>query len=137
MIVREFDLSWPRQVNDALQAFSILSSSQEIFLSLDCYLNMSTFSHLTRILPSFYLKVLLFGLIPIMFGLISTVIWILIGFLMKKLRDREIDVRLNIEVTFFIIVFIAYPSITTLSFSLFNCQRIDNQSYYLRRDFSI
>jgi len=55
MIVKEFDLAWPKQVNESLQAFSILSSSQEIFLSVDCYLNMSSFGYLTKVLPSFYL----------------------------------------------------------------------------------
>jgi len=41
MIVKEFDLAWPKQVNDMHSVFSVVSYSQEMIISLDCYLKNS------------------------------------------------------------------------------------------------
>ncbi len=43
MIVREFDLAWPKQVSEMLKVFSVFSYSQEMIISLDCYLKNSYF----------------------------------------------------------------------------------------------
>jgi hypothetical protein len=39
MIVKEFDLAWPKQVSEMLKIFSVVSYSQEMIISLDCYIN--------------------------------------------------------------------------------------------------
>lgn len=40
-------------------------------------------------------------------------------------------------VTAFILVYLTYPSVTNLSFSLFNCYTLDDGKSYLRRDFNV
>ena len=85
----------------------------------------------------FYVKVIIYGLIPIIVGLISCVIWYMVYFYKKKIQNVDIDVLLNIRVTCYIVVYVTYPSIANLCFSLFNCFTMDDGLSFLRRDFSV
>jgi membrane protein required for beta-lactamase induction len=67
-----------------------------MIISLDCFMSKSLLVKMTNYIPTFYLKVLLFGLSPIIFGLFSLLVWMLIDFFMKRFKNREIDVKLNI-----------------------------------------
>jgi hypothetical protein len=136
MIVQDFDLSWPRQVNEALQVFSIVSSSQQMFISIDCFITKSEFPIITDYIPAIYLKVIFFGILPIVCGMIAAIIWFIIHLVYLRLTGLQTQLKMNIQVTVFIILFIAYPIITTMCFSLFNCFKIDDNKSYLRRDFS-
>jgi uncharacterized protein YneF (UPF0154 family) len=49
-----------------------------------------------RFLPTYYLKVLLFGISPLVFGFLSSLVWLAIKIIMKRLKKREIDVKLTI-----------------------------------------
>jgi hypothetical protein len=79
-----------------LKIFSVVSYSQEMVISLDCYINNSYLEKQIHFLPTFYLKVLLFGISPIIFGFLSSMVWMAIKVLMKKIKNRNIDVKLNI-----------------------------------------
>jgi hypothetical protein len=72
-------------------------------------------------IPLFYVKVILYGLIPIILGLICSFVWYIIYLFKKVCQGVEIDVVQNLRVTFYIVVYLTYPSITNLCFSLFNC----------------
>jgi hypothetical protein len=134
MIVKEFEMKWPKQVSDALNSLSILSSSQEIIISIDCFIIKSGLKNITENIPTLYIKVIVFGLLPIGLGLIASILWMVFYFLVKN--NKEMQVRQNIMVTVFIITFIAYPTITSLTFSLFNCTEVDG-NLYLKRDLSV
>ena len=84
----------------------------------------------------FFLKVILFGLLPILVGLGTSLIWYLIYLYKFYVQGLIINLRLNIQVTFFIVVYLTYPTITNLSLQLFNCFSMEDGSF-LRRDLSV
>ena len=84
----------------------------------------------------FFLKVILFGILPILVGLGTSLIWYLIYLYKFYVQGLIINLRLNIQVTFFIVVYLTYPTITNLSLQLFNCLSMDDGSF-LRRDLSV
>ena len=107
-----------------------------MIVSLDCMLLKSgIFYNYTT--SMFYYKVISFGFLPAVLSLVSAMIWI-VYYSMKNERERQgINVKQCIIVTSFIIIYFLYPTITNLSFSLFNCIELENGLSYLRRDLTI
>lgn len=114
--------------------FSFIQTSQEYVFSTDCIAKLMGFEIKTSM---FYIKVIVYGLMPLIATLIAGFVWFII-YMVKYYRNGVVvDIKQNIRVTFFIIVFLFYPSITNLSFSLFDCFTLDDNLSYLRRDFEI
>ena len=134
MIVYEFNLNWPTQVQDALTYFSFIQSSQEYVFSTDCIAKQLGIETNTSM---FFIKVIIYGLMPLISSFFAGIIWFVIYFVKLYKDGIEIQLKQNIKVTFFIIVYLMYPSISNLSFSLFNCFELDDGHSYLRRDFSV
>ena len=84
----------------------------------------------------FFVKVILYGLIPVLVGIFASIIWYLIYLYKFHIQGLLINLQLNIKVTFFIVVYLTYPTITNLSLQLFNCFTMEDGSF-LRRDLSI
>lgn len=63
----------------------------------------------------FFLKVILYGLVPVFVGLITSLLWYAIYLYKYHVQGLLINLQLNIKVTFFIIVYLTYPTITNLS----------------------
>jgi hypothetical protein len=63
----------------------------------------------------FFVKVLLFGLIPVLVGILASFIWYIIYLHKFHVHGLIINVQNNIKVTFFIVVYLTYPTITDLS----------------------
>jgi hypothetical protein len=83
----------------------------------------------------YFIKVIIFGLMPIFGLIIAAIIWYII-YLFKYYREgAHIRYKKNLRVTFYTILYLMYPSISNLSFSLFNCFSLDDGNSYLRRDF--
>jgi len=121
-------------VKNALTYFSFIQSSQEYVFSTDCIAKQMGFQINTSM---FFIKVIVYGLMPLISILIAGLVWF-IFYMVKYYRDGvEVNIKVNMRVTFFIIIYLMYPSITNLSFSLFNCFSLDDNVSYLRRDFEI
>eukprot|EP00347_Sterkiella_histriomuscorum_P003887 403362564 len=132
MIVKDFDMSWPSQVEDALNSFSFVSSQSQSIFSLDCfYTNTKNLG-----MPLFYIKLLIAGLLPIILSTFAGLVWFLI-YLKKKSSGKEINLKQNIMVTSFIFIYLCYPIITNQNFSAFSCQTLDEGKSYLKTDYSI
>ena len=121
MIVKEFDLAWPSQVFKALNVFSIITSSQEIVFSVECFLLKSGLEINFERFPTIYIKTIVYALFPIIIGTFAAVAWYCIHYVIKKFSQRVTQVKNNIRVTYYIISFISYPMILSVTFSLFNC----------------
>ncbi|CDW71406.1 UNKNOWN [Stylonychia lemnae] len=133
LIVKEFDLNWPSQVEQALNSFSFLSSQQQSIFSFDCfYQNTQELG-----MPIFFFKVLMFGLLPIMLSLISSMLWIGLYTYKKYLYGKAFNLKQYITVTAFIFIYLCYPIITNQTFALFSCLSMDDQQAYLKSDYSI
>jgi hypothetical protein len=134
MIVYEFNLNWPTQVQQALQYFSAISSAQEYVFSFDCIYKQTGFN---AGVSTFYIEVIKYGLMPIVFSAFAA----LVTYGLDQYRayrgytHNRINLKQTITVTTFVLVYLTYPSITNLSFSMFNCFSLDDGHSYLRRDF--
>jgi hypothetical protein len=72
-LVQGFDLVWPTLIERGLSVFVKITDSQDSFFSIDCILNQIGFN------PdlSYYMEVIIIGLVPIFVSLISIPFWIL------------------------------------------------------------
>ena len=144
MIVKNFDLSWPSAIQDALSTFSFIMSSLDLIISFDCLYLMSGVSSPSiqnSTFSTFYLKVITFGIAPIAMSLCAAIFWTA-RYLFRKRRNKvTFDLRLTIQVTTFIIIYLLYPIIVNLTLSLFYCTQIEDpvtgKSFYLIRDLSV
>eukprot|EP00347_Sterkiella_histriomuscorum_P000895 403374110 len=132
MIVKDFDMSWPDQVQKALQIFAFVSSQSQSIFSIDCFYSNSQ----NLGVPIYYLKLIMTGLLPIILSSIAAIIWICV-FLYKKRKNQEMNLKRNIIVSTFIFTYLCYPIITNQNFATFSCQKLDEGKSYLKTDYSI
>lgn len=69
----------------------------------------------------FYMKVIGFGILPVLISALGGLAWILIYRVCLKFKRAVIDVRVNLVVTVFVIIFLCYPIVTNLTFALYSC----------------
>eukprot|EP00347_Sterkiella_histriomuscorum_P017723 403348241 len=132
MLAKQFNMRWPQNVDDMLTYFSYASSAQETLLSFDClYLSLGYSS-----VSQNELKLILFGMLPIIFTFIGTLIWIIIKITIKR-KDQNFSLIEKIEITAMIVNYLCYPQIITMMFSLFDCYQLDSNISYLKRDMDI
>jgi hypothetical protein len=86
-------------------------------------------------ISSFYIEVIKMGLLPIAVSLIAAAMWYTAYVVCYK--ESLLDIKCNLEVTVFVILYLTYPTITNMSFSLFNCQELENGRSYMVKDFSV
>eukprot|EP00347_Sterkiella_histriomuscorum_P014225 403361694 len=119
-------------VEDMLTYFSYTSSSQETLLSFDCiYLQLGY-----QNISSNQLKLILFGILPIILAFIGTVIWFLAKITIKR-NDKSFQLLEKIEITAMVVNYLCYPQVITMMFSLFDCYKLDYDISYLKRDMDI
>jgi hypothetical protein len=88
-------------------------------------------------MSSFYIEVVKYGLMPIALSLVAAILWYFY-YLYKKMKyEIDVDLSQNLKVTIFVIIYLMYPTISNVSFSLLNCQTLDDGKSYLKRDYSI
>ncbi|CDW72907.1 UNKNOWN [Stylonychia lemnae] len=133
MIVKSFEMNWPNLVEDTLHYLSIIGSTSESIFSLDCIYKQST----NLSIPTVYVKIIMYGLLPFILSLIGALVWMMIH-LYRQLRSKpKIDITQSILVTSFILSYISYPIITNQTFSLFSCQKFQDGKEYLKADYEI
>lgn len=75
LIVYQFDLNWPTQVQQALGYFSALSSGQEYVFSFDCLYRLGGMDFN---MSNFYVEVIKYGLLPVVASGLGAALWYLI-----------------------------------------------------------
>eukprot|EP00347_Sterkiella_histriomuscorum_P011401 403372598 len=94
LLAKQFNLRWPQNVEDMLTYFSYASSSQEALLSFDCiYLQLGYQS-----VSQNELKLILFGMLPVILSLIGTFIWTIIKITIMR-KDKNFSLMEKIEIT--------------------------------------
>jgi hypothetical protein len=114
--------------------FSALSSGQEYVFSFDCLYRLGGMNFN---MSNFYVEVIKYGLLPIVASGIGALVWYLIQQYRLWRGQEGLKLRQNIVVTVFVIVYLMYPTISNMSFSLFNCVALDDGNSYLKRDMSV
>ncbi|CDW85178.1 UNKNOWN [Stylonychia lemnae] len=132
MLAKDFELSWPHRVDQILRVFSFVSSSSQNIISFDCfYYQLGAFQ-----IESYYLRIIIYGITPIILSIIGAIIWLLVKLTIKR-NDRSFNASRNIQVTCYCIILLLNPIITNNTFSLFSCMKYEDGNYYLRKDMSI
>jgi hypothetical protein len=86
---------------------------------------------------TFYYKVIAYGVAPIVISLIASILWTMLYVCKKKKHRRRFKLSLTIKQTALIVIYLLYPTLTNLSFSLFNCVTLEDDQIYLKRDFEV
>jgi hypothetical protein len=57
----------------------------------------------------------------------------------SKITKKTSEGNLNdkVKVTILVMIYLIYPLVVNLSFSFFNCKKLDDGVSYLKRDFSV
>eukprot|EP00347_Sterkiella_histriomuscorum_P014519 403360570 len=127
-LAQSFDLSWDDNLKQFLEVISFIGKSNEIILSIDCFVRDNGLS--TH--PAF-IKMVIACVFPIIAIAVTFVFWTL----WKLIRSASNFVT-NLVTSLIIIIFICLPSITSITFAIFNCVEIFNDGEsFLALDMSI
>ncbi|CDW74640.1 UNKNOWN [Stylonychia lemnae] len=134
VLTASFDFKWPQIVLDYFKSSETIGEASNQIFSIDCFLNndqgyiseqekedQKTGKALgVRI---FYIKLALFGLLPVFLVLISSSFWFI---LYNKPNQKLIRITKAIS-TVVILLFLVHPNIVKFVFNLFNCIDIDGE----------
>ncbi len=71
-------------------------------------------------MPTLYTKALMFGIMPVIFGIIAAFVLVIIKIACKR-KSPTFRLIEKIIVTFFVLIYVLNPIIIKINFSLFNC----------------
>ncbi|CDW80960.1 UNKNOWN [Stylonychia lemnae] len=125
MICKDFELKWPEKVSESLSYISIFSTSQKNALSFDCIFLFLGF-HRSK---AFFLKILIFGILPIILSAIGAIIWLFIWVFKRRVSNFQVIGK--IKITSFVIILLLYPTVTTMMFQMFQCFKYEDGKSYL------
>ena len=123
-----FNLKYPQGILDAFSPFETVSSSQT-FLSFDWFIEDYQVRAFTPNNSLF--KIFLTALLPLLIILIFGLIFLCLFYLWKS---RFNDFKRNIGVSAIWIIFLLHPTLTRISFSIFQCIKVDTDDLRMRDD---
>lgn len=127
-LAQSYDLSWEYSLKQFLQYISIIAQASEFVVSQDCFYRDTS----SAIHPQ-YLKMILAFALPVILIVAFTIFWLCWSRCRGGLAFRS-----NLTVSVIVMVFMAMPSITSISFAVLNCKDIFNDGdKYLIADMSI
>lgn len=127
-MAQSYDLSWDDNLKKFLEAISFIAKSSEIILSIDCFVRDNGIET-----HPIFIKMI----IACMFPLICIVAAILFWSIVRVFR-RNSEAMTKLVTSIIIIIFIALPTITSITFSIYNCIEIFNDGdTYLAIDMDI
>lgn len=127
----DFNLHWPTLVSDALNSFSFVSNSQESLFSFDCLVKQLNVDGISP----FYLRIIIFGCLPLLLSIFSCVIWIILKGLCAN--KYKFSLKNNAFVSCYVWTFLLYPQMAKMNFSLFKCFAYEDGSSYLKSDMTV
>ena len=129
-LTAQFEFNWPSYVLQLLNAQKVIVSSTDSIFSIDCYLRTSASS---RPEDSYYYKIILITLMPIILFIVSFIIWVGICFT----KETYSYLKRELFLTMIIVFFLVYPNISMICFANFSCIYIDKLGYYLKNNYAI
>lgn len=126
----QFNLEWPSYVLELASSQKEAATMTESVFSVDCFVATHSSDDPTN---SYYYKLVLISLAPLIVFLISFLVWLGICFT----KETFIYMKRELLLTMIVIFFLIYPNIVKVSFSHFSCTNIDMLGYYLRENFAI
>ena len=124
MLTISFNLNWPTIVLDMFNDQAKVGGSSDQLFSIDCFIGDSA--------NPYYAELILLDLIPIVFGSILLITWLIWGKIQKSSNLKE-----KIIGSIVVQLFFFQPSLIKYNFSMFNCKEITPGDYYLTKAMSI
>lgn len=127
LLVSSFNFQWPPQLQQFFSSTAPVSQASTQIISVDCFLQGGQAStsngslENTNYFYSFFVKLLIFALLPLLIALVSWAVWS-VQKCWKKLKEFEINKAIA---TMVISLFIIHPNIVQYMFNDFNCQDVD------------
>lgn len=149
-IISSFPMNWPGQLTNLFQQYNRLSTSASQIFSLDCFLQSSVFSRFS--IKSFFLKVVVTSIVPLLIIIFSILVWITIYILRFKIEgtERRFKKVINKVITSIIVLlFMIHSNVVYVSITALRCTNIGdpasiaydpsdlNAQYYLEADTSV
>jgi hypothetical protein len=120
-ITTQINILWPTYLDSAVLLQRSAATLSERLFSLDCYL--STGSNVS----SYYYKLILFALAPLVIFFASSVFWTGFGFY----RESNVYMKRENFTSIIVLFFLIYPNILRVMFSHFLCRNVDKFGLYL------
>jgi len=122
VLTASFKLSWPEVVESLFGTFSPAMQASDQVLSIDCFIDPRTNSVIS--MRIFFMKLLIFCLLPILVLLVTTIVWSVIRCI--KRESKEWLAR-RAKATIVILLFFTHPNISEYVFNAFKCENIDGE----------
>ena len=129
-LTAQFEFNWPTYMLKLLNAQKLIASSTDYLISIDCYVASQ---HTGNPVDSYYYKLILMALLPIIILAISFFFWLAISFTKETYSYLKRELFLTIIIAFFLV----YPNICLANFSHFYCQYIDMVGTFLKANYAI
>lgn len=78
----------------------------------------------------------MFGILPVFLSFIGLIFWVIVKITCRR-NSSTFNMKQYIVTTTFAFIFIVYPQITSISFSLLNCVPYEDGFSYLKNDMSV
>ena len=129
-LTSQFDLHWPTFVLELLNTQKQAVTSTDSVFSVDCYVATKNSGDPVN---SYYYKLALIALLPLIIFIISFLIWL--GICMTK--ETNSYLKRELPLTMIVVFFLVYPNIVVNSFNHFSCLKIDQMGSYLKINYAI
>lgn len=125
LLVSSFNFQWPEQLETFFAATSPVSQASTQVISIDCFMaaKASFASGSDSYFQTYYLKLLIFALLPVLLGFISYTVWGLQACI-KKIKFNPGKAIATLVISLFTV----HPNIVQAMFDDFNCDDVDGTS---------
>ena len=127
-VALSFNLRYPQGILDAFSPFNSVSSS-ETFLSFDWFIEDYEIRGFAPNNSIF--KIFLAALLPLMIIFVFCIIFVALYYVWNS---RFADIKRNIGVSAIWIVFLLHPTLTRVSFNIFQCIKVDTNDFRMRNN---
>ena len=126
LLVSSFNFQWPKQIEVFFAATSPVSEASSQIVSIDCFMSAKAgfASQPNSFFKTYFLKLLIFALIPFILALISWAFW----WIQKMLKKTQFEGG-KFVATLVISLFTIHPNIVQTMFNDYNCKDIDGDKF--------
>ena len=129
-LTSQFEMNWPNYLKVLFSTNQTTANSSDAIFSLDCFIGGKT---LENPADSYYAKLMLFALLPVVIFIGSEISWIFISLFKMDFNYLKRECTL----TMIVIYFLVYPSIVKAMLSDLTCVNIDLLGNYLSANYYI
>ena len=133
-----FNLNYPTYYLDSMLPVRQIGDSTEAFLSIDCFFKDTIKNGSLSFFPSMrFLNALIAFFLPFVILLFLFVGWAVISKCLSKQRTKKDGFYTRLIMSMIVSLFLVYPSLVKITFSLYNCYELDYGETWMIDDLQI